>query len=370
MPTVHRQAWSGDLRDPTGGGRVRGRGAALGERDIGPGWADLREPVEPAFGSADDGGEAGAGRSAWLAEEHARAVRAASAPGAVGSGPPVPFNARAWVAEMCPAGAALKYVDVRSALPVMPPPSQAGAGAGRRRGAAGGGGAAPPSWIDLSESLLELVPRFDRRGAPVLTLAARLTARGASQVDCDSVDPSLEAPPAAPPPSARGGGGGGGARPTHLPPPVGLPRAIVELWPGMPQTLEWEQASLRLNRALHRGVLARKGAATGASSSSSSSAPAAAQSPSPRATLLSPGPVYGSPLAPSPQPRTLTLAANSTWLAPTLEHCVGRAAALLEARAYLHWYERFGVTAEHLTVALESVQATADAYRALQRAPG
>jgi len=71
-----------------------------------------------------------------------------------------------------------------------------------------------------------------------------------------------------------------------------------------------------------------------------------------------------------PQPRTLTLASNSTWATPTLEHCAARAAALLEAKAYVHWYERFGVTAEHLAVAVESVRTTADAYRSLQRAPG
>ena len=100
-------------------------------------------------------------------------------------------------------------------------------------------------------------------------------------------------------------------------------------------------------------------------------APATASASVPRGVLLSPGPVYSrTPLVPRPQPRTLTLASNSTWMVPALAHCLNRSAALLAARAYVHWYERFGVTAEHLLVAMESVQAAIDAYRTVRRLPG
>ena len=386
LPSVHREAWSGDLRDPSGGLKRRGRGGAVGERDIGPGWQDVRAPEEPAFGGLLSEADSGGGRAAWLAEEHARSVREAAAPGGSGGGVATPFNARAWVADLCPAGPALKYVDVRSALPVMLPPPGRSSAAARR-------GPPPPaasalSWIDLSESLCELVPRFDRRGAPVLTLAARLTARGAPRSECDSVDPSLEAAvaeaAAAAPPATRPATSSGRPSQPHLPPPVGVPRSVVELWPGLPQTAEWEQASMRLNRALHRGVLAPPRTASGGGArGGAGTAPAGrftarmggvgAAVPLPpwqRSVLLSPGPVYRSPIAPVPQPRTLTLASNSTWATPTLEHCATRASALLEAKAYVHWYERFGVTAEHLAVAVESVRTTADVYRSLQRAPG
>jgi hypothetical protein len=266
---------------------------------------------------------------------------------------------------------------VRAALPCFASYSTGG----HRRAAA----PAPSiSWIDLAESLSELTPRFDKRGAPVLSVANHIVARGASQTDCDSVDPSLSAgtPSAGSSDPTRGGGSAGAtSRPAHLPPPVGLGRSVVELWSGMPRTAEWEQASLRLNRVLLRGAVGLPAAAVGSASRRAGShsatvlaAEAAAASRSfHRGVVLSPGPVYPRNTGvstPQPQPRTLTVASNSTWMVPALEHCVGRCAALLEAKAYLHWYERFGVTAEHVLVAAESVRAAADAYRSVQRLPG
>jgi hypothetical protein len=275
-----------------------------------------------------------------------------------------------------------RYIDIRAALPCFPSAATAHATVSSRRGVF------PPAasaltWIDLAEAVSELTPRYDKRGAPILSIANRIVARGASQLDCDSVDPSL--PTAMAPVSGAASGGSGSSRPAHLPPPVGVSRSVVELWPGMPRTSEWEQASLRLNRAFLRGAVGREplssaagnpAAATkagrlGARASALHAESSAHAAPScRRGALLSPGPVYASgSLAPCPQPRTLTLTSNSTWMLPALEHCVGRCVALLEAKAYLHWYERFGVTAEHIIVATESVQAVADAYKCVQRLP-
>jgi uncharacterized membrane protein len=49
---------------------------------------------------------------------------------------------------------------------------------------------------------------------------------------------------------------------------------------------------------------------------------------------------------------------------PRLLACVERVEQLLRLRAYLHWYERFGVGADHMQAAAESVLDTVDAYAA------
>ena len=60
--------------------------------------------------------------------------------------------------------------------------------------------------------------------------------------------------------------------------------------------------------------------------------------------------------------RSLTLCSNSTWMLPALSRCVTRASALLDVGAYVHWYERFGIEAEHVRIAVESVAEVIDAY--------
>ena len=84
-----------------------------------------------------------------------------------------------------------------------------------------------------------------------------------------------------------------------------------------------------------------------------------------RAARLSPGAVYDSPLAPLRQPRSLTLASNSSAPLALLERVAQRVALQAAAGAYLHWYARFGISREHIAVAAESVADAADAYRAL-----
>jgi len=69
-----------------------------------------------------------------------------------------------------------------------------------------------------------------------------------------------------------------------------------------------------------------------------------------------------SPIAPAPALRSLTVAANSDGMLPTLVGCITRADELLRAGAYLHWYERFGVERTHIEAAAEAVLNTVDAY--------
>jgi hypothetical protein len=67
---------------------------------------------------------------------------------------------------------------------------------------------------------------------------------------------------------------------------------VAAAWRGLPTTPDWGQVALRLSRA----------------QAFSPALPADRQ----RTARLTPGSVYTSPLAPLPQPRSLTLASNSS----------------------------------------------------------
>eukprot|EP00947_MAST-08B_sp_MAST-8B-sp1_P001055 g1055.t1 len=62
---------------------------------------------------------------------------------------------------------------------------------------------------------------------------------------------------------------------------------------------------------------------------------------------------------------TASLLANSQATVPVLERVVDRAADLLEARAYVHQYERLGVGRDHLEEALESARQVLTNYRGI-----
>ena len=70
----------------------------------------------------------------------------------------------------------------------------------------------------------------------------------------------------------------------------------------------------------------------------------------------------GGPTAPVCHRRSLTLCTNSNWMVPTLSRCVERASTLLEAGAYVHWFERFGIDEEHIGVAVDSVADVVSTY--------
>jgi hypothetical protein len=247
------------------------------------------------------------------------------------------------------------------AAPPPPPPPAAAAFS------SSGASPVPVSWVDLAGMLAETLPRHDRLERRVVTLAATLVARGASQADCDAVDPALAAARRRRQPEQHGGGGagapgsggggggggdaardrrglgnGGGARR-----PVDPAALAAQRWRGLPATTaEWGQVALRLDRA--QGAFSR-------------ALPPDAQ----RSARLSPGPVFDSPLAPLRQPRSLTLASNSSAPLALLERVAQRVRLQAAAGAYLHWYARFGISREHIAVAAESVADVADAYRGL-----
>jgi hypothetical protein len=102
LPTKHRAAWAADVG--------RASRSARG-RDIGPGWQDVRgdEPPPPfsdfSIGSSAADATSDTGdRASWMS------AAAGAATAGDSGGYNAAFNARAWVQDMCPAGADLKCV--------------------------------------------------------------------------------------------------------------------------------------------------------------------------------------------------------------------------------------------------------------------
>eukprot|EP00198_Chlamydomonas_reinhardtii_P013659 XP_001702996.1 eta tubulin [Chlamydomonas reinhardtii] len=189
-------------------------------------------------------------------------------------------------------------------------------------------------WADSLRSMGSLLPRADalRGNAPISTAGALLMARGY--------------PIAAVPP------GDGGPAQAAL-----LSAYVKSLGPsGAAPTLAPE-ASLWL----------RSGAATllrearrGAASAPSSGAAGAGGGKPPAAAGTAPG---GGGSA------SLTTVANRSNVVGLLENTVRRALALVDAGAYVHWYERHGCSAAAVREAAGGLLDVADCYRQLHRLP-
>lgn len=364
--------------------RVAADAAAAAPADGRPAWIDVGPdgasgPPEEAFHNPyaqpdpDDGWFAsGAGAS----PDDDGGLRSGGGPIPAYIGQPfttVSFDALGFVTDMVPSPA-YRYIDVRYAAPLQPHNLPLGPHGGPPASSYIPSFADPASvsWVDLSELLVETLPRHmsDRGGvspgsvgarapAPVVTLTSTLIARGASQADCDSVDPALTKRRGKAGGASGSAGGGNSSdqrssssqsgRRQPLRPAIGGAAASQQLqWRGLPTSPDWAQVSLRLSRA---------------------QAFSSALSPDrQRLARLSPGPVYDSPLTPLRQPRSLTLASNSSNHVPILARAVQRVALQASVGAYIHHYERFGITRDHIAVAAESVTEVVEAYQAL--APG
>ena len=68
-------------------------------------------------------------------------------------------------------------------------------------------------------------------------------------------------------------------------------------------------------------------------------------------------------------PRSAYFLANSSSVLPILRHVESRCSAMLEYRAYVHHYERYGTTAQDLEAALSSLRAQIGDYDGLAPVP-
>lgn len=260
----------------------RVRKTAVGSR---PAWVDPCADAAPA-GEVDplnfDASSAGDDRSTWMSTNRAGEASEATRDGLYMHR----FRADDLVASLVPSPQ-LKYMDVRHA-------SSSNSAA---------------SWMEVADALGDIIPRYDATGRSITSLAARIVARGASHVDCDSVLGDNSGPP---PAWTRRG------------------EAPHRAWTGLPATHDWALVASKLFRLY--------------------SLPPAAHVDA----LLSPGGVE----------KSLTLVSNGDGMLPCLLHCVERCEALVRAGAYMHWYERFGVTPGHIKAAAESVLDVVEAYGA------
>lgn len=339
----------------------------------------------------------------------ARRSSAASSPGggsSLGAGAAVPalrlhalpLDGGALLADLMPQPA-LKYLDCRAASNDA---AQTGGGVT---------GVLPGvTWADLADRLADTVPRYLSQGSAasagagagggasakhrsVTTLAGGLWVRGARQTDCDSVDPTL--PPLA---SASASASATAAGSSSAAASAGVRRGVTgaassasavhgPLWPGLPSSEEWGLVSAKLLRAYgldkhpayaphsSSGLAALAGVTVGGTaaafghSRSRGAGVASAVSPPPLSAALTPSRagVAGAALVPRHThagARSLTGLVNSDVAMPRLLACAERVESLLRLRAYVHWYERFGVGPAHLQAAAESLLDTVDAYAA------
>jgi hypothetical protein len=64
--------------------------------------------------------------------------------------------------------------------------------------------------------------------------------------------------------------------------------------------------------------------------------------------------------------RGVGVAANRTHMAALVGRVLDKASVMESARAYVHWYERFGIEAEDLHAAFDALRRIAEAYRDLE----
>jgi hypothetical protein len=86
-----------------------------------------------------------------------------------------------------------------------------------------------------------------------------------------------------------------------------------------------------------------------------------------RSALFSPLPAFPAAAAQQARQRrhtrTLTLASNSDVFVSPLVRTLTRAEELLAVGAYVHWYERYGTTADDIAESVNSLLDVVEAYR-------
>lgn len=77
-----------------------------------------------------------------------------------------------------------------------------------------------------------------------------------------------------------------------------------------------------------------------------------------------PAEILAAKSAATPSSSSLSVCSNGTAVLPSLAALLFRARSMLSARAYLHWYERFGFHSDELKQSFEGVLCILDSYAA------
>ena len=209
--------------------------------------------------------------------------------------------------------------------------------------------APPTSFLSLSESLLEVLPRYDAAARNVTTRAACLLLRGVGLEDMRGAAAQGRGLTARKAASSSSSSSSSSSRP----PPHASMAAVPPLWPGLPGEGsggegEWERISLQLTRG-HSWL-------PGADLATARSARLSAAGGGEAAAAGSGG-------------RSLACIGNSDAFVAPLVRTVSRADALLSVGAYVHWYARHGVEREEIMGAMHEMLDVVEAYRPPQAAP-
>ena len=60
--------------------------------------------------------------------------------------------------------------------------------------------------------------------------------------------------------------------------------------------------------------------------------------------------------------KCMSLLSNTSLVTPYLETVQEKSSKMLQSKAYLHWYQKYGVERETFESALDSLQTTIDSY--------
>lgn len=173
------------------------------------------------------------------------------------------------------------------------------------------------SWYDITKSLQPTIPTRDTTNQPIITLKTRILYRGVS--------------------------------------PKALSDSSNSFAPPEPIDTDLKQAISTTTKCLnHVGWNAQ--AVDLAFSHEPVKAPLAVQRPKRRSEV-------------PPPSLAISLCSNRGHVVPLVLRSLRKAGVMREARAYLHWYERFGIEAEDFEAAFETSRRVVEDYEALLQPP-
>jgi hypothetical protein len=352
--------------------RLWNGGEGEGRRAGGVGGRDAATRDALVWSAADDDGAGdGDGRDGWIAASvmPSRVSAAGGGGGDVGGAAAgaaalahVPLAATlAALTESLPAAA--KVYDVRAASNAFPHwPSS---GSGWASGKPVYGVDTAQSWFDVVDALTDTLPTWTNAsgsgasggggpGKRVITPTAALLVRGVGGAELVQRAPATghSTLTGRRPVGASSGGGGGGGMGSGAASPLAA---------GLPSNDVWATVAGKVARGLNLKPGARCPASLVGVGPAFPAHPwmASADASPPDAPVLRP---LACPLLDRPDVRVAALVSTSTAVVAPMLRAAERAEALLRAGAYVHWYERFGVTADHIAVATDHVLNAVDAY--------
>lgn len=246
--------------------------------------------------------------------------------GGVGAGPGAGAGAGAGPGAGARAAAtratarAPRAAGTRAAAPPSGPPKRTSSSARMRRGGPRTAQSAlpVPAWCEVAAQVAPWVARRRTDGARPHMYCMKVYCRGAERADV--MDHRAASRGDAPPP----------------PPHIGKRAPPLPVWPGLPESTDWREARRCFQKALMLDAT--------------------------RLPRMSSHVVGGLGLTCTRARRSLTVCANGSATADGLRHCLTRVQRMFHARAYLHWYLRYGCEESAFHEAFEGLSDVMEGY--------